>query len=55
MNSWGKIAAILGIGALNLTHVFSSYIAFDELQAGIAMSIFSHTLLELIRSTPFLW
>ena len=40
MNSWGKIAAILGIGALNLTHVFSSYIAFDELQAGIAMSIF---------------
>ncbi len=40
MNSWTKIAAILGIGALNLTHVFSSYIAFDELQAGIAMSIF---------------
>lgn len=40
MNSWTKIAAIAGIGALNLTHVFSSYIAFDELQAGIAMSIF---------------
>lgn len=40
MNSWTKIAAIFGIGALNLTHVFSSYIAFDELQAGIAMSIF---------------
>ncbi len=40
MNGWTKIAAILGIGVLNLTHVFSSYIAFDELQAGIAMSIF---------------
>ena len=40
LNSWTKLAAIAGIGALNLTHVFSSYIAFDELQAGIAMSIF---------------
>ncbi len=39
-DSWGKIGIVLAAGALNLTHVFSSYTAFDELQAGIAMSIF---------------
>ena len=39
-NSWGKLGSVLLFGVLNLTHVFSSYIAFDELQAGIAMSIF---------------
>ncbi len=39
-DSWGKIGILLAAGALNLTHVFSSYTAFDELQAGIAMSIF---------------
>ena len=36
-NSWGKLGSVLLFGLLNLTHVFSSYIAFDELQAGIAM------------------
>jgi drug/metabolite transporter (DMT)-like permease len=39
-NSWGSLGIMLAAGALNLAHVFSSYIAFDELQAGIAMSIF---------------
>lgn len=39
-NTWGKLGSVLLFGLLNLTHVFSSYIAFDELQAGIAMSIF---------------
>jgi drug/metabolite transporter (DMT)-like permease len=39
-NSWAKLGSVLLFGLLNLTHVFSSYIAFDELQAGIAMSIF---------------
>lgn len=39
-NSWSSWGIILAAGLLNLTHVFSSYVAFDELQAGIAMSIF---------------
>jgi drug/metabolite transporter (DMT)-like permease len=39
-NTWGKLGSVLIFGLLNLTHVFSSYVAFDELQAGIAMSIF---------------
>ncbi len=39
-NSPTKLLIVLAAGLLNLTHVFSSYVAFDELQAGIAMSIF---------------
>jgi drug/metabolite transporter (DMT)-like permease len=39
-SSWSSWGILLAAGALNLTHVFSSYVAFDELQAGIAMSIF---------------
>jgi drug/metabolite transporter (DMT)-like permease len=38
--SWTSLGILLTAGLLNLTHVFSSYVAFDELQAGIAMSIF---------------
>ena len=33
-------ATTLGFGALTLFHIFSSYVAFTELPAGIAMSIF---------------
>jgi len=39
-DSWKAWGILLAAGALNLTHVFSSFTAFDELQAGIAMSIF---------------
>ena len=41
--TWGSPAqalAGLAFGLMNLLHVFSSYVAFEELQAGIAMSIF---------------
>ena len=54
-NSWGKIGLVLAAGALNLTHVFSSYTAFDELQAGIAMSIFyTYPFWNLIGARIFL-
>ncbi len=39
-DSPAKLLIMFAAGILNLTHVFSSYVAFDELQAGIAMSIF---------------
>jgi drug/metabolite transporter (DMT)-like permease len=53
-NSPGKLWTIVGVGALNLVHVFSSYIAFDELQAGIAMSIFYlYPLLNMVGSRIF--
>lgn len=41
--TWGTIggaALSMGLGIMNLLHVFSSYVAFDELQAGMSMSIF---------------
>jgi drug/metabolite transporter (DMT)-like permease len=43
VKTWGtpaKALAGVGFGLMNLLHVFSSYVAFTELQAGIAMSIF---------------
>jgi drug/metabolite transporter (DMT)-like permease len=50
----GKLLTIAGVGALNLLHVFSSYVAFDELQAGIAMSIFYiYPVLNMIGSRIF--
>lgn len=54
-DSWGKIGIVFAAGALNLTHVFSSYTAFDELQAGIAMSIFyTYPFWNMIGSRIFL-
>lgn len=44
----------LGIGALNVTHIAASYLAFQELPAGIAMSLFyTYPLWNLIGATVF--
>jgi drug/metabolite transporter (DMT)-like permease len=43
MSTWGTVAGAtrsLGLGALTLTHIFVSYIAFSSLSAGVAMALF---------------
>ena len=54
----GGAAAVgrnLGIGALNVSHIAASYLAFRELPAGIAMSLFyTYPLWNLIGATAFL-
>jgi drug/metabolite transporter (DMT)-like permease len=55
--TWGSAPQALAgfaFGMMNLLHVFSSYVAFDELQAGIAMSIFYlYPFLNLLGSRLF--
>jgi drug/metabolite transporter (DMT)-like permease len=55
--TWGSAPQALAgfaFGLMNLLHVFSSYVAFDELQAGIAMSIFYlYPFLNLLGSRLF--
>ena len=41
--TWGSLSAAaisIGLGLMNVLHIYSSYVAFDELQAGLSMSIF---------------
>ncbi len=41
--TWGsarEAATSVGLGLMNILHIYSSYVAFDELQAGLSMSIF---------------
>jgi drug/metabolite transporter (DMT)-like permease len=38
--SWSAAAISIGLGLMNVLHIYSSYVAFDELQAGLSMSIF---------------
>ncbi len=38
--SWSAAATSAGFGLMNVLHIYSSYVAFDELQAGLSMSIF---------------
>ena len=43
MSTWGTVGGAtrsIGLGALTLTHIFVSYIAFSSLSAGVAMSLF---------------
>ncbi len=36
----GAVSRTLGLGAITLAHVFTSYLAFETLPAGVAMSLF---------------
>jgi drug/metabolite transporter (DMT)-like permease len=38
--SWSAAGISMACGLMNILHIYSSYVAFDELQAGLSMSIF---------------
>jgi drug/metabolite transporter (DMT)-like permease len=59
--SSGSVLKNLGLGSINLAHIASSYLAFQELPAGIAMSLFYTYPLwnlfgaSLVYGEPFPW
>jgi drug/metabolite transporter (DMT)-like permease len=57
LQTWGTRAGILrssGLGAITLVHVATSYYAFKELPAGVAMSLFyTYPILNLVGGVLF--